>query len=152
MALHSTRTAAKTESGPCFLGNTRTHMQALLMTIVAATTSADPSFLREFAQTRRYLAGRPANVRLTPDGKTVLFLRAKPTSPEQTLFSFDVATGQTVELLTPESLLNGAAEKLSVEEKARLERMRVSARGFISFQLSPDADFLNPSDVDEQYK
>ncbi|MBX7097934.1 MAG: S9 family peptidase [Myxococcaceae bacterium] len=113
-------------------------MQALLMTIVAATASADPSFLREFAQTRRYLAGRPANVRLTPDGKTVLFLRAKPTSPEQTLFSFDVATGQTVELLTPESLLNGAAETLSVEEKARLERMRVSARGFISFQLSPD--------------
>lgn len=110
------------------------------MTLLTATaaSSAEPSFLREFAETRRYLAGRPNSPKFTPDSKAVLFLRAKPKAAEQTLYELDVATGQTKELLTPEAVLNGAAEQLSVAEKARLERMRVTARGFTSFQLSKD--------------
>lgn len=115
-------------------------MNALAMTTLvmatATASAADTNFLREFAETRRYLAGRPNSAVFTPDGKTVLFLRAQATDPGQLLYAFDVATGQTTELLTPAELLKGAAERLSVEEKARLERMRVTARGFTSFQLS----------------
>ena len=122
------------------------HMKAptclafVLMTLLTATpaAAADTSFLREFAQTRRYLAGRPASPKFSPDGKTVLFLRAKATAPEQTIFELDVATGQTKELLTPDALLKGAAETLSVAEKARMERMRMTARGFTSFHFSAD--------------
>jgi dipeptidyl-peptidase-4 len=116
------------------------HMSVLAMTLltVSAAGASDSSFLREFAQTRRYLAGRPASPRFSADGKTVLFLRAKPTAPEQTLFELDLATGQTREVLTPEVLLNGAAQTLSVAEKARMERMRMSARGFTNFQQSGD--------------
>ncbi len=115
-------------------------MKVLAMTLLTATaaTAADTSFLREFAETRRYLAGRPTSPKFSPDGKTVFFLRAKPKAPEQMLFELDVATGQTRELLTPEALLKGAAQTLSVAEKARMERMRMTARGFTSFQLSPD--------------
>jgi dipeptidyl-peptidase 4 len=98
------------------------------------------TFLRQFAETRRFMSGRPARPRITPDEKTILFLRAQPTSATQTLFAFDVATGQTKELLTPEAILKGAEETLSVEEKARRERMRVSARGFTSFDLSEDGE------------
>lgn len=119
---------------------TRAHMTLLLMTLLTANPPPDASssFLREFAETRRYLSGRPASPKFTPDGKSVLFLRAPPKSAAQTLFELDVASGQTKEVLTPEAVLNGAAETLSVAEKARMERMRVSARGFTSFQLSAD--------------
>jgi dipeptidyl-peptidase-4 len=100
------------------------------------------SFLRQFATTRRFMAGRPVGAQLTPDEKTVLFLRTQQSSPVQTLWSMDVATGQVKELLTPESLLQGAEENLTVEEKARRERMRVSARGFTGYQLSEDGSKL----------
>ncbi|MBN1204911.1 MAG: DPP IV N-terminal domain-containing protein [Myxococcaceae bacterium] len=98
------------------------------------------TFLRQYSETRRFMSGRPGRPRITPDEKTILFLRAQPHSATQTLFAFDVATGTTKELLTPEALLKGSEEQLSVEEKARRERMRVSARGFTTYDLSEDGE------------
>ncbi|MCA2978057.1 MAG: DPP IV N-terminal domain-containing protein, partial [Myxococcaceae bacterium] len=111
------------------------------MTLLTATV-VDPQFLREFAETRRFLAGRPEKPRFSPDGKSVFFLRSAAKDARQLLYEVDVATGQTKELLTPDSLLKGASETLSAAEKARLERQRVSARGFTSYQLSPDGSRL----------
>ena len=125
-------------------------MEALLMTILsAAPPSAPPSsppaalitdvdFLHEYAQTRRYLSGRPVSVKVTPDGRSALFLRSGPKDSSQMLYELDLATQGTKVLLTPETVLNGASEQLSAAEKARLERQRVSARGFTSYQLSSD--------------
>ena len=42
----------------------------------------------------------------------------------------------------PEQVLKGVEEKLAPEEKARRERMRVSAGGFASFQLSDDGKLV----------
>ena len=98
----------------------------------------DASYLRLHAETRGFMLGRPVKPKPTPDGKFVLFLRSQPKSPKQSLFEFDVSTGKTRELLTPEQLLKGAEEHLSPEEKARRERQRVSVGGFTDFQLSPD--------------
>lgn len=117
-------------------------MEALLMTIAAATTISDAAFLREYAETRRYLAGRPVSVKVTPDGKSALFLRSKAKDAQQMLFELDLASGQEKELLTPDAVLRGASETLSVAERARLERQRVSARGFTSYQLSKDGSKL----------
>jgi dipeptidyl-peptidase 4 len=111
------------------------------MTILAAT-SADPQFLREFAETRRYLAGRPEKPKFSPDGKSVFFLRSAPKDSRQLLYEFDVATGVTKELLTPDALLQGSSETLTAAEKARLERQRVSARGFTTYHLSADGSRL----------
>lgn len=108
------------------------------MTLLAAAPITDAAFLREYAETRRYLAGRPASVRVTPDGKSALFLRSEAKDSRQMLFEVDLATGVTKPLLTPEAVLQGAAERLTAAEKARLERQRVSARGFTSYQLSAD--------------
>ena len=77
----------------------------------------------------------PQKPKFTPDGKTVLFLRAEPKSPKLKLFEFDVATGKTRELLSPETLLKGGEENLTPEEKARRERQRVSVGGFTDFHL-----------------
>src|SRR5262245_5108178 len=98
----------------------------------------DASYLRQHALTRGFMLGRPVRPKLTPDGKAVLFLRAQPRVPKMRLYEFDVATGKTRELLTPEMVLKGAEEHLTPEEKARRERQRVSVGGFTTFHLSPD--------------
>lgn len=103
----------------------------------AMAQSADP-FLKLYAETRRFTAGSPVGATVTPDSKEVLFLRSPPKSPVQALYSFDVATGKTRELLTATTLLAGASQTLSAAEKARLERQRISARGFTHFSLSKD--------------
>src|SRR4051812_22799875 len=95
----------------------------------------DTNYLRKHAETRGFMLGRPVRPKPTPDGKSVLFLRAKATEPKLALFEFDVATGKTRELLAPETVLKGAEEHLSPEEKARRERMRVASGGFTDYQL-----------------
>lgn len=95
----------------------------------------DTSFLKKFAETRRFTLGRPQNPKVSPDGGTVLFLRADVDKPRLKLFEFDVASGQSKELLSPESLLKGGEENLTPEEKARRERMRLSAGGFADFHF-----------------
>ena len=115
----------------------------LVLALVPCTLRADPavtkpldaSFLRLYSETRGFLLGRPVNPKPTPDGKHVLFLRSGPKDPKRALFEFDVATGKTRELLTADTLLHGGEEKLTPEEKARRERMRVSAGGFADIFL-----------------
>jgi hypothetical protein len=92
-----------------------------------------PNYLQLHARTRGFQLGRPQRPVPTPDGKHVLFLRSTAESPELRLFEYDVATKKTRELLTPAQLLQGAAEQLGPEEKARRERMRQSMRGFSGF-------------------
>jgi dipeptidyl-peptidase 4 len=95
-------------------------------------------FLRAFAETRGFLLGRPSRVQITPDGIAVLFLRSPARDPTHRLFELTVATGQTRELVTPAALLGGERESLSVAERARRERLRVTDFGITSFELSSD--------------
>lgn len=122
-------------------------LRALIVVVLTAAVApaADPpkptvdtTFLKEFAETRGYMLGRPQKPKFTPDGKAVLFLRAEAKSPKMKLFEFDVATGKTKELLSPETLLKGGEENLTPEEKARRERQRVSVGGFTDFHLDKD--------------
>ena len=100
--------------------------------------SADPAFLETYAITRSFRLGTPRNATLTPDDQSVLFLRSAARDPKQALFETNLATGVTKELLSPEKLLGGEGEKLSAEEKARRERLRITASGFTAFELSED--------------
>lgn len=103
-----------------------------------AASVADSAFLEQYAATRRFSAGHPTSIKITPDGRAVLFLRSGPRSFVQDLYEFDTTTAQERVLLTAEGILKGAEEQLSAEEKARRERMRVSARGITSYALSKD--------------
>jgi dipeptidyl-peptidase-4 len=127
---------------------TRTLALALLcafLSLPAAAPAAeskdvplDTTYLKDHAETRGFMLGRPSRAKPTPDGKAVLFLRAQPRVARLRLYEFDVAAGTTRELLTPEELLHSAEEHLTPEEKARRERQRVSVGGFTDFQLSDD--------------
>lgn len=110
-------------------------LAALPLLAAAAET---PDCFYDLAATRNYELGYAAKAMPTPDGKAVLFLRAGPRDTTQHLYEYDLASKTERELVTPATLLGGAAETLSVEEKARRERARVTARGFTEFQLTED--------------
>ncbi|MCF7687306.1 MAG: DPP IV N-terminal domain-containing protein [Cephaloticoccus sp.] len=95
-------------------------------------------FFRDLAETRNYSLGQPVSPQITPDNKAVIFLRGGHRNPILRLYELDIASGTECELLTPDQLLDGAAEKITKEEKARRERERVSLRGFTKFDLSRD--------------
>ncbi len=119
-----------------------TGVVALLLTMHSVPAERpvplDGGFLRDYAVTRGFRLGAPTAIRVVPDGASVLFLRSGPRSATQGLYQFDVASGETRELITAERLLGTGEETLSPEEQARRERMRVSASGFVSFELSDD--------------
>jgi dipeptidyl-peptidase-4 len=102
------------------------------------TMAQTNSYLRDHALTRGFMLGRPTRAKPTPDGKAVLFLRSEPRVPKLQLYEFDVASKQTRLLISPEQLLKGVDENLSLEEKARRERARISMGGFTSYELSRD--------------
>src|SRR3954468_2141127 len=114
----------------------------LCAALISAPVLAEDAFLRDLAVTRGYSLGRPSRAAPVADGSTVLFLRAEPRSPVNSLYAFDVASGQTRVLITPEQILKGAEEKLSQAEKAQRERQRISTRGFTGFQLSDDGKLI----------
>jgi dipeptidyl-peptidase-4 len=100
----------------------------------AAKPQIDREFVRRLALTKSFQFGAPVQATPTPDGKAVLFLRSGPRDKRQSLFELDVASGATKEALTPEALVK--TETISAAEAARRERMRVTAGGLTSFELS----------------
>src|SRR5262245_65950757 len=82
---------------------------AFVLSCAAVAPAADPnppkpvdtSFLKKFAETRRFMLGRPQNPKVAPDGKTVLFLRAEADKHTPKLFEIEVARGRWSEILSP---------------------------------------------------
>ncbi len=109
---------------------------------LSGAEEADLAFFRDLAETRNFTLGHPVSPKITPDGKTVIFLRGGARDPVLRLYEHDIAGGTERELLTPDQLLGGAEEKLSAEEKARRERTRTSLKGFTRFDLSEDGSRL----------
>ena len=114
--------------------------------LAAASASSGPAavdpFLVQYAETRGFQAGRPTAVQLTPDGRAALFLRSGPRSRVQSLLETDLATGETRERVAPaEDAVRASGrgeDDLRPEERAQLERARISARGVVRFELSRD--------------
>ncbi len=94
--------------------------------------------LRDFTETAGYTNGLPIAIRFTPEGDKVLFLRSGPRDRVRNLYEMDATTGTVRVLLRAEDILQGAAEQISPEEKARRERMREGGRGISAYQLSKD--------------
>ncbi|MAQ17226.1 MAG: peptidase [Sandaracinus sp.] len=102
----------------------------------------DGGFLELYAATGGFRSGRPTGFEITPDGSEVLFLRSGARDSDRALYAFDVASGREREVLTAAQLLGGTAAELSAEERALRERLRLTARGITSFQLSSDGTQL----------
>ncbi len=99
---------------------------------------ADPAFIAQWAETYRFSLGKPASIKVVPDGSAVLFLRSGPRSQVRDLYEFDVSAGRERIIRTADQILQGGQEELTAEELARRERQRLTARGIASYELSKD--------------
>jgi len=99
---------------------------------------ADDAFIDQYAVTQRFRLGQPTSITVAPDGQSVLFLRSGPRSLVRDLYSYDVRTRQERVVVTAEQILNGGTEQLSDQERARRERLRLTASGITSFEVSTD--------------
>ena len=109
-----------------------------LLAALLGAPAGPESFLHRYAETRRFAAGLPTEAVLTPEGDAAVFLRSGPRSRVQSLFVTDLHTSETRELASAEALLTGGSAAPTAEERAQLERQRVSAGGITGFQMSKD--------------
>ncbi|MFJ4484400.1 prolyl oligopeptidase family serine peptidase [Streptomyces longwoodensis] len=97
------------------------------------TTESD-SFPRRHARTRRFTLGAPRSFTVAPDGSRVVFLRSHSgTDRANALWVLDPADGAERLAADPYTLLGGAAEDLSAEERARRERSREGGAGIVAY-------------------
>lgn len=84
----------------------------------------------------------PRSVKLSPDGSRVTFLKGKQDEQERLdLWEYNLKDKQSRMLVDSRDLLPGE-ENLSDEEKARRERMRLFAKGIISYYWGDDSKTL----------
>ena len=84
----------------------------------------------------------PRSVKLSPDGSRVTFLKGKEDEQERLdLWEYNLKDNKSRMLVDSRDLLPGE-ENLSDEEKARRERMRLFAKGIISYYWGDDSKTL----------
>jgi dipeptidyl-peptidase-4 len=122
--------------------------RVLLMAAVATLTSlpaiADETCFQRVAATRGFSLGHAVHAVPALDGKSVFYLRSGPRDTHLGLYQFSLESQQEHALALP-----AAAEHLSVEEKARRERARMTLSGITDFALSEDGHRLLVSQADK---
>ncbi|MFF7353136.1 prolyl oligopeptidase family serine peptidase [Streptomyces filipinensis] len=97
------------------------------------TTEPD-SFPRRHARTQRFTLGAPRAFTVAPDGSRVAFLRSgSGTDRANSLWIMDLPEGAERLAADPGTLLGGASEELSTEERARRERSREGGAGIVGY-------------------
>ena len=97
------------------------------------TTESD-SFPRRHARTQRFTLGAPRSFTVAPDGSRVAFLRSgSGTDRAGALWVLDPTDGTERVAADPRTLLGGASEDLSPEERARRERSREGGAGIVGY-------------------
>ncbi|GAA3743080.1 S9 family peptidase [Streptomyces tremellae] len=97
------------------------------------------SFPRQHAKTQRFTLGVPRAFTVSPDGERVVFLRSSSgTDRVNRLWVVDLADAEGPKeriAADPVSLLGGAPEQLSAQERARRERVRESSAGIVGYAV-----------------
>ncbi len=102
--------------------------------MVGGMTTEAESFPRRYARTQRFTLGAPRAFTVAPDGSRVAFLRSSSgTDRANSLWVLDLPDGTERVAADPGALLQGAAEQLSPEERARRERSREGGAGIVGY-------------------
>lgn len=120
---------------------------AAAATTLAAALAAAPASAEQLTLDRIYgdpaLAGASVkNLRVSPDGERVTFLRGRADNQyQQDLWEYNMKTKRTQRLVDSKRLVPN--EELSLEEKARRERARTAGlSGILNYFWSPDGKQL----------
>ncbi|MYV98226.1 prolyl oligopeptidase family serine peptidase [Streptomyces sp. SID3343] len=101
--------------------------------------SSEITFPRQYARTQRFTQGAPRGFGIA-DGR-ITFLRSKAADhPATCLWALDPGARAERLVADPAALLDGAAESLSAEERARRERSREGAAGIVGYALDSAGD------------
>jgi len=103
----------------------------------ALSGKLDESIIRALADTHQFRSGMPQHAVVTPSGQAVIFLRAEARRPAQSLYKLDISTGHVMRLCSPDEVFK-SPDQMSAAERARRERLRQTATGFTSFEITPD--------------
>ena len=96
------------------------------------------SYPQLLARTQNFRLGRPQQMRVTPDGRRVLFLRSRDGADRvRALWELDLETGTERLLLDPHAA-NAAEITPSAEEQARRERSRDRGAGIVGYSFDQD--------------
>ncbi|RLV55801.1 S9 family peptidase [Aeromicrobium phragmitis] len=101
------------------------------------------SYPRLAARTVRFTLGIPRNITVSPDGRTVRFVRT-PDGVTRTgqLWEYDVESAAESLLVDPVAFLGSDDEELSPEERARRERTREAAGGVVGYDVDATGRWL----------
>jgi dipeptidyl-peptidase-4 len=95
------------------------------------------SFPRQQARTRRFTLGAPRSFVVASDGSRVAFLRSRGEEDPRTCLWVLDADGWRERLAADPDAIGAAEAQLSVEERARRERVREMAGGIVAFDATP---------------
>ncbi|MFE2043001.1 alpha/beta fold hydrolase [Streptomyces sp. NPDC059477] len=99
-------------------------------------TTEPVSFPRRHARTQRFTLGAPRSFTVAPDGSRVVFLRSRSGADRAgALWVLDLPGGGERVAADPLTLLGGAGERLSAEERARRERSREGGAGIVGYAV-----------------
>ncbi|MFJ9849651.1 prolyl oligopeptidase family serine peptidase [Streptomyces sp. NPDC101150] len=99
-------------------------------------TTGQPSFPRQYARTQRFTLGAPRGYAISPDGARVVFLRSPGGNDRaQRLWVLDLDEGREFTAADPGTLLAGADEELTAQERARRERSREGSAGIVDYAV-----------------
>ena len=110
--------------------------------MLGSIVQAQPLTIERIFQSPGLDGKAPKTLKVSPDGQRVTFLQGKSTDYNRLdLWEYHIPSGKTRMLFNSDDLSTGE-EKLSDEEKARRERMRLSGSGIVSYQWSNDGKAL----------
>ncbi|MEV0262722.1 prolyl oligopeptidase family serine peptidase [Streptomyces sp. NPDC050617] len=99
------------------------------------------TFPRQHARTQRFTLGAPRAFTVSPDGSRVAFLRSRTgTDRANVLWVLDLDENREYPAADPRTLLGGAGERLSAEERARRERTREGSAGVVGYATDAAAE------------
>lgn len=98
------------------------------------TNRMTTTFPRQYARTQRFTLGAPRTFTVAPDGSRIAFLRSRAGADRANLLWVREPYGaREFVAADPASLLGGADEELSAQERARRERSREGSAGIVGY-------------------
>lgn len=122
---------------------TRTAFAALVVLLPAAAMASDSLTVERMFSAPKLSGPTPSRLKISPDSSRVTFLRASDTDVNrQNLWEYSLADNE-LRMLVDSAEVSSGPERLSDEELARRERMRVAGTtGIVSYDFSDDGRLL----------